>query len=1031
MKNLFLYFQAHQLKKKEQWEKAAAIYKRLATKTEDKAGKLAYSQGIIAEKLKNWKTAEYYLRQAVEKQPGNAQWIYHLGLSLEYGKKYAEAITVFETALALKPEQPYCLRHLGKVLMLIGNFAAAEDPLRKAIKLVPHNAIFWNDLILVIRKQGCTWQEVEVLQQALALDAGNAQWQFELGEAQDKMNRFSEAAQTFAQANAIQPGNAMWHFREGWAWERADQGKQAQAAYNAAIAADQDLKAQTLGIGVFHQQRGFWPQAAEAYAKEIEIQPHNAELHYCLGLAHDRCYRWEQATQCYRQALALDVTNVDWHYRLGFVLERQQQWQKAAEAYEYAVITRAKHTPYWFYRLGYVLSQAGQYEEACSAFLHIHTQAELDVLFMVQQANTPAVQTGLSERYIQDLKDNLRTLQIQDGALYSNDWAAAFYKLGNQAERLQMWKEAAQAYENAISHKQNPVAAWNYRLGYCLLREGDFQKSVSAYKEMDLLAGFRNRINNDFFIEILDIKTEENKFIFSLYFKNKSKINGDIRIKNLVLLHRRRIGNEDTEIYAENNTLVSTHEGWVDFEFSIEKLDLHYWDIYADVEVFDKNYGDVIVRIHNKKIRFLQNLLGRVEGNPYAYSISIFENIIIPHINTPRTKIALLKRPVTGYDDSVYIEREQQARKEYLQNKDELDARKSWLIFEKFSKTAQDNAFYFFLYAVKKRPYVYFVIEKNSPDRKKLIGHEENVVEFMSIEHMKLLLACETIISSENRGHGYAWWRIFGEYKTSLLDKKFIFLQHGVITFKKIDRIYKKTNKAFAADKFIASNNMEVKFIIDNFGYEKDDLIISGLPRWDSLQNDFPETDEIFLMPTWRNWLEDMSEEKFLETDYFKNYMNLLTSEALCECLNKFNIKLNFYLHPKILEHLDKFKIKSEYIKIIDFGEFSIRELLQRAKLLVTDYSSVAWDCIYLGKPVLFYHFDIDMYEKYQGAYINLKTDLPGKVAYNEQELIALLEDQLRNISSINTEALNMKNKYFPNIAGNACETIYQALVEE
>ena len=71
------------------------------------------------------------------------------------------------------------------------------------------------------------------------------------------------------------------------------------------------------------------------------------------------------------------------------------------------------------------------------------------------------------------------------------------------------------------------------------------------------------------------------------------------------------------------------------------------------------------------------------------------------------------------------------------------------------------------------------------------------------------------------------------------------------------------------------------------------------------------------------------------------------------------------------------------------------------------------------------------MYEKYQGAYINLKTDLPGKVAYNEQELIALLEDQLGNISSINTEALDMKNKYFPNIAGNACETIYRALVEE
>ena len=42
--------------------------------------------------------------------------------------------------------------------------------------------------------------------------------------------------------------------------------------------------------------------------------------------------------------------------------------------------------------------------------------------------------------------------------------------------------------------------------------------------------------------------------------------------------------------------------------------------------------------------------------------------------------------------------------------------------------------------------------------------------------------------------------------------------------------------------------------------------------------------------------------------------------------------------------------------------------------ILITDYSSVAWDFCYLDKPVLFFQPDLDTYLELRGAYLDLRT---------------------------------------------------------
>lgn len=520
MLNYFAYLNARRLEKNKKWKLAFEAYKKIAKDQKNMPAKLAYRIGFVAEKVKDWKSAEAWLTKAVKEQSDKAQWLYRLAFAQEKNKKYAAAIGSYNKALKINPEkaewiyrsglchellkkypaaqacyesalekQPATAEwqyRLGKVLWLSGQSASAEAPLRKAMELEPQNALYAHELSVAIRKQGRTWQEVEALQHTLALDAGKAQWQFEQGEAQDKMNRFAEAGQAFQEANRLQPGNAMWHYREGYAWERASECKLADSAYAAARSCDKDLKAKIFGVGAFHQHRGLWPQAAVAYENEANLQPFNGELLYRLGMAHDRCYRWEKAADCYKKALVIEPNKPDWHYRLGFVLERQGLLKQAAQAYEYAATTRSTHTPYWFYRLGYVLASAGAYEKACTAFLR--TREKDDVADPpVQQAKLPEAQTELSEEYLESLKTNLQNLQVQGFALSCDDQFTAFYKFGNQAARLEMWGDAAAAYTAASERSEDHNTLLYYRLGYVLEKQEKYEEACQAFKKTRIL----------------------------------------------------------------------------------------------------------------------------------------------------------------------------------------------------------------------------------------------------------------------------------------------------------------------------------------------------------------------------------------------------------------------------------------------------------------------------------------------------------------------------------------------------------------
>ncbi|EAL6368002.1 capsular biosynthesis protein, partial [Campylobacter jejuni] len=124
---------------------------------------------------------------------------------------------------------------------------------------------------------------------------------------------------------------------------------------------------------------------------------------------------------------------------------------------------------------------------------------------------------------------------------------------------------------------------------------------------------------------------------------------------------------------------------------------------------------------------------------------------------------------------------------------------------------------------------------------------------------------------------------------------------------------------------------------------------------------------------------------KFYESEYFYRWDSFLHSKKLQELHEKYNYKIVFSPHPQIRPYLEGFNLPN-YI-IIPSVEMSMQKLFCESSLMITDYSSVAFEMAVLKKPVIYYQFDKDEFfakHTVQKKYFDYKKDKFGKVFTNK-----------------------------------------------
>lgn len=399
--------------------------------------------------------------------------------------------------------------------------------------------------------------------------------------------------------------------------------------------------------------------------------------------------------------------------------------------------------------------------------------------------------------------------------------------------------------------------------------------------------------------------------------------------------------------------------------------------------------------------------------------------------------VNVVRRRHCLYDNRKYRLKECAAKILYRISRPYWNRKKIWIFFEKECRTAQDNGYYFFQYCMSEpvrkelQADMYYILDSSSLQAAENFQDpylKEHLLKFYSWRYMMYLQAADLLISSESKEQAVVWRNRNSFLRDMLAEKPLFFLQHGVIGLKCLPHFQK--NRECGCSFFITSSEYEQELVVKYLGYRKEETAVTGLARYDLLQDQSRKTDcpVILVMPTWRDWLDDISADGFLKSDFFRMYHELVTDRGLKTFLEENRIQMDICLHPKAQAYGKYFRTECKNIRFLSYSQVRLNEELMKARLLVTDYSSVAWDMLYMSKPTVFFQFDAQQYLNTHGSYLDFDKELFGRRAQDIPSLVRILKDYQEREYVLETSYEKMKARYFAYHDTHNCERICGAL---
>lgn len=285
---------------------------------------------------------------------------------------------------------------------------------------------------------------------------------------------------------------------------------------------------------------------------------------------------------------------------------------------------------------------------------------------------------------------------------------------------------------------------------------------------------------------------------------------------------------------------------------------------------------------------------------------------------------------------------------------------------------------------------VYFVVNEDNPAIKDLSDrYRNNLVWKDSDRHLELLFESDTYISTESTEHALQL-RVASKLvmdKIKSRDLRYVFLQHGVMYMVSLNSDMRTgfRNNDHDFQRTVVSSELEAKHFIDLAGMTRKDLYITGLAKFDEcFRNE--GADKIVIMLTWRRWETNQARDDLENTKYYRMIRRIY--DAVPEELKEKTVILP---HPLMA---DRFRESGDFGGHI-FLNGSYDSVLQDTSLLITDYSSIAYDAFYRGANVIFcWEEKEECMEHYgEGTYLMLNEgNVFGDVCMDSSGITAAIE---------------------------------------
>ena len=261
-------------------------------------------------------------------------------------------------------------------------------------------------------------------------------------------------------------------------------------------------------------------------------------------------------------------------------------------------------------------------------------------------------------------------------------------------------------------------------------------------------------------------------------------------------------------------------------------------------------------------------------------------------------------------------------------------------------------------------------ILKKSDDFHKEVEHHKDVISLDSFNKGYELLdldiwerACAFVVEWDLGGTEVDYWL------RDLPDCRYVFLQHGIIGTCTTNILKHPCHHVY--NDVNVFSEREKNLIEGDTPFNK--CFIGGLPRFEFLSKGKTKDSSekvVFIMFTWRN-VFSKNFEKIFTSEYWKGLTILFSRKEILAAKHN-GVRFVVALHHSLLNNV-KSQPQLENIELIEQGD--IAKWINRADMLITDFSSVSFDFIYQNKPVIYWIPDRNdsLYE--DGSLDRLKID--------------------------------------------------------
>ncbi|MET3961446.1 glycosyltransferase involved in cell wall biosynthesis [Marmoricola sp. OAE513] len=418
----------------------------------------------------------------------------------------------------------------------------------------------------------------------------------------------------------------------------------------------------------------------------------------------------------------------------------------------------------------------------------------------------------------------------------------------------------------------------------------------------------------------------------------------------------------------------------------------------------------------SKLTRVSANRLRRHTGRPSRYDRRLVERVVpVPETPLAKKARALADKPRTA--------------------KKFADA---WVLMDRVHDAGDSGEVLFRRLRTHHREInAWFVIEQGTADWTRLRKEfGKRVVAHGSLEWMALMAHCSNLLSSHADVPIMAPTAIatFAE-----ANWRFTFLQHGVIK----DDLSSWLNRK-QIDLFVTSTRAELASIAGDgtpYVFTTKETKLTGLPRFDRLrevgQRFGPDQRDLLLVaPTWRQWLVESlavdsqrrsSSDAVLDSDFVHQWLDLLRSPELAELCRAHGLTIGFLPHPNLQSLLPRLDLPA-HVRPLSYDGVDVQEYFARARVLVTDYSSIAFNAAYLNRPTVYFQFDADLVTKGshvgRPGYFSYTADGFGPVTEDTAGAVDAVRDALAHGADPQPEYLARIEATFPDRDGSCSERV-------